>query len=160
MLWVTESVCCLQSCAYMCSASVSRTVTMALFCKDNIYLHLKIKILVRKAFTAMPQVSLASELCLICPPYIAHELNNNFYQKNPHLFWHLMSKKQLLKTHYLSCHWHKLLSKHLILSMLDKIIQQLIFLAVNVETYHTSSFKANQSSTKMDPPHFALHSQA
>ncbi|KAM6146727.1 LHFPL tetraspan subfamily member 3 protein [Phoenicopterus ruber ruber] len=80
--------------------------------------------------------------------------------KEPHLFWHLMSKKKLLEAHHLSHHWHKLLPEHLVLSMSDKIIQQLIFLGLSTEMYHTTSFKANQNSTKRDPPHFVLHSQA
>lgn len=150
---------------YICSAgklraSVSRTVPVALFCKDNIQLHLKIKILIKIVFTTMPQVPLASALCLICLYHTELMNPTTTCIKEPHLFWHLMSKKQLLEAHHLSCHWHKLLPEHLVLSMLDKIIQQLIFLGLSTEMYHTTSFKVNQNSTKRDPPHFVLHSQA
>lgn len=103
---------------------------------------------------------LTSALCLIC---LCHtELMNpkTTFIKEPHLFWHLMSKKQLLETHHLSCCRHKLLPEYLVLSMSDKIIQQLIFLGLSTEMYHTTSFKGNQNSTKRDPPHFVLHSQA
>lgn len=88
MLWVKESVCCLQLHVDICSAgklkaSVSRTVPVGLFCKGNIHLHLKIKILIRRAFTAMPQVlfgiSTVSDLSV---PYRAYEPKNYFYQRN------------------------------------------------------------------------------
>lgn len=77
-----------------------------------------------------------------------------------HLFWHCVSKKQLLEPHHLSHRWHKLLPEHLVLSMSEKIIQQLNFLGLNTEIYHTTGFKTNQNSTKKDLPCFALHNQA
>lgn len=165
MLWVKESVCCLQLHVYICpagklKASVSTTVPVGLFCKGNIHLHLKIKILIRRAFTAMPQVLLASALCLICLYHTELMNPKTTFIKEPHLFWHLMRKKQLLQTHHLSCCRHKLLPEHLVLSMSDKIIQQLIFLGLSTEMYDTTSFKGNQNSAKRDPPHFVLHSQA
>lgn len=150
---------------YICSAgklraSVSRTVPVALSCKYNIHRHLKIKIVIKIAFTAMPQLLLASALCLICLYHTALMNPTTPCIKESHLFWHLMNKKQLLEAHHLLGRWHKLLPEHLVLSMLDKVIQQLIFLGLSTEMYHTTSFKANQNSTKRDPPCFVLHSQA
>lgn len=108
----------------------------------------------------MPQMLLASALCLICL-YHAEPMNPTpTCIKEPNLFWHLMSKNQLLETHHLSHCWHKLLPEHLITSISDKITQQLIFLGLSTEMYHTNNFKAKQNSTEGDPPHFALHSQA
>lgn len=93
MLWVKENVCYLQLHVYICSASkqrvsISRTVPVALFCKVNIQLHLKIKILIRRVFTAMPQGLLASALCLICL-YHAEPMNPTpTCIKEPNLLWH------------------------------------------------------------------------
>jgi len=165
MLWVKDSVRCLQLHVYICSAGklrawVSRTAFVALFCKDNTHLPLKIKILIRRAFTVMPQVLLAPALCLIC---LCHtELMNptTICIKEPHLFWHLMSKNSFWRLNHLSHRWHKLLPEHLVLSMSDKTIQHLVFLGLSTEMYHTISFKANQHSTKRDSSHFVLHSQA
>lgn len=121
---------------------------MTLSCKDIINLHLKIKILVRRAFTATSAfgITTMSDLSI---PYRAHVPNITCI-KEMHLFWHLVSKKQLLEPPHLSHCWHKPLPEHLVLSMSEKIIQQLNFLGLNTETYHTIGFKTNQNSTKRD----------
>lgn len=157
-------MCCLQLSVYIYSvgklrALVSRTVPVALFCKDNIHPYLKIKRFIRRVFTALPQVLLPPALCLICLCRTKLMNPTTACIKGPHLFWHLVSRKQLLETHHLSHRWHKLVPEHLILSMSDKIIQQLIFLGISTETYQSIRLYTNQNS-KWDLPHFVLHSQA
>lgn len=157
-------MCCLQLhvCLYPAGKGSfpSSTIPRTLSCKDNIHLHLKIKILIRRAFTAMPQVLLASPLCLICLYHIELVYPITAYIKEMHLLWHLTSKKQLLEPHHPSHRWHKPMPEHLVLSMSEKIIQQLNFLESNTERYHTIGFKTNQNSTKRDLSHSVLHNQA
>jgi len=160
MLWVRESVYSLPFPMYIYSAGILRALvskTVALFFKGKIQLYLKIKRFIRRILTAMPQMPSASALCStsLCHTKLMNPTTVSI--KELHLFWHLVSKTQLQETHHLSQCWHKLLPEHLILSVSDNIIQQLIFLGKSTEMYQSIRFNANQNSTKTDSVKLNIH---